>query len=225
MRKNIILIAILSFANLFSQSIPFNGDQNMNSGILRNGVQDGAKEGYKIEGSPFISQDYTKADIANRAQNIEVRYNALIDEIEVKDGNNVYVLPKNEEYSPIILKNTQEEIHYVKYNDKEKSKEGYLFFITSKNSSNLYKKEKVILTKEKISNNSYQESKPARYEIQKPEFFIQINNGEITEFPKNKKKLIEFLPDKKEAIEAYMKKNKVDFSSEKDLKNLINAIG
>lgn len=59
----------------------------------------------------------------------------------------------------------------------------------------------------------------------KPRFFIQIKDGEITEFPKNKKKLIEFLPEKKDAIEAYLKKNKVDFSSEKDLKNLINAIG
>ncbi|PZU91119.1 MAG: hypothetical protein DI529_01190 [Chryseobacterium sp.] len=219
MRTVIYPILFLASSLLYAQNTAFQSNQNMNNGILRNGLYDGAKSGYDIEGSPFIYINYVKAEIQNGASNILIRYNAMKDEIEVKDGANVYVLPKDDKYNSIIIE-TGEKINLVSYTERNKTVKGYLFLIAEKNNIKLYRKDSVILTKEKEAKSSYEENRPAEYKKQKEVYFLEANNGKIIEFPKNKNKLIDALPDFKNTIE----KSSFNYSKEADLVKFINSL-
>ncbi|MEN2433851.1 hypothetical protein AAH994_00315 [Weeksellaceae bacterium A-14] len=225
--KNItLLLLLLTTASYHSQITMFSDSPNMNTVLFKNKVYDMENKEKNIAGTAYIYQDYVVATIDGIDGTIPVRYNAYKDDIEVKgEDGNAYVIPREEKFSSIKIIPTNEMVVLKKYTDNGQPYEGYLFLITTKNNFSFYKKEKTEFHDFQKARNSYAEDQPARFTALKPRFFIQIKDGEITEFPKNKKKLIEFLPEKKDAIEAYLKKNKVDFSSEKDLKNLINAIG
>ena len=95
-----------------------------------------------------------------------------------------------------------------------------MFLLATKGNLTLYKKETIILTKEKEAKNAYQESVPSKYQPQKAEFYIGLENGEVVEFPKNKKKLAELVPEKKNQIND----SNFNFNNENELIRLINSL-
>ncbi len=225
MKLKLTSIAILTCVISNAQVTYFNDSPNLNNTLFKNKAYDSEKNS-STEGTPYLWNSFISAKIEGINTTILLRYNAYKDDMEVKgEDGNAYVIPREEKFSSIKIIPTNEMVVLKKYTDNGQPYEGYLFLITTKNNFSFYKKEKTEFHDFQKARNSYAEDQPARFTALKPRFFIQIKDGEITEFPKNKKKLIEFLPEKKDAIEAYLKKNKIDFSSEKDLKNLINAIG
>lgn len=218
MRKAIYPIFIIVANMYFGQNTAFQNNQNMNNGILRNGLNDGAKNAYNIEGSPFIDINFIKAKIVGIDSAIFMRYNAMKDEVEVKEGDIIQILPKEELYSKIILE-SGDRLNLVNYEEKNKKVKGYLFLIAEKNEIKLYRKKSIILTKEKEAKNSYEESRPAEYKKQKDVYFIELNN-KIIQFPTNKKKLISLLPEKKNIIET----TDINFSKDSDLVKIFNLL-
>ncbi|MBP7105496.1 MAG: hypothetical protein KBA83_10260 [Fermentimonas sp.] len=225
MRNSLVILLSFSTSVAYSQFANTGGfsnvqdNQSLNSGVARNNLID-KSSGYNIEGSPFIFINYVKAEIVDATNSVFIRYNAMKDEIEIKEGNNVYVLPKEDKYSEINILETNQKLRLVTYADGKKTTNGYLFLLADNDNIKLYKKESVILTKHKEATNAYVESKPARYETQKAEFYIGLENGEVVEFPKNKKKLAELVPEKKNQISE----SNFNFNNENELIRLINSL-
>lgn len=218
--KKIFFSALCSFM-IFSASGQNNIDMlsRTNVDLIRNNRLENKYE--KATGSPYINDKFATASIPGVQNPVLVRYNAESDEIEVdnNEGNNKhYTLPKNTQYSAIDLKNGGHKFRLVNYKDiKGAEVNGYLIEKFSKNEVTLFKKEKVNFIKGKEAENSYTMSSPAKLVRAKDEFYLQLKNKQIVEFPKNKKKFIALFEDKKEAINAYLKDNDISFSDENDI--------
>lgn len=177
------------------------------------------KEG--IEGSPYINSYFDMANIEGIPNNIMMRYNGGKDEMEyILDENgkkDTLVLKKADQLKTIIFKNKNIKYEYVPYtNAKGESIYGYLVVLSEKNNVTLYKQESIVLMPAKEAANSYQSSSPARYVRSEDRYYIKTVNG-TSPFPDSKKKLLALYPDKKSAIETYLKENKTSFKKESDL--------
>ena len=107
MRNSLVILLSFSTSVAYSQFANTGGfsnvqdNQSLNSGVARNNLID-KSSGYNIEGSPFIFINYVKAEIVDATNSVFIRYNAMKDEVEIKEGNNVYVLPKEDKYSEML---------------------------------------------------------------------------------------------------------------------------
>ena len=64
---------------------------------------------------------------------------------------------------------------------------------------------------------------PAKYYKSSDIYFLKTKE-KILEFPSSKKRLSKIFPDKKEAIEAFVKENKIDFDKESDKIKIIDFL-
>lgn len=178
-------------------------------------------------GSPYLFEKFYKAEIKNVPEIIMVRYNAESDvmEVEVNEGDQPMVLPKNETYEEIKIVATGMLFRLVNYKDlKGKENFGYLIEQKSKNGVVLYKKERTLFIPEKQPTNSYDVYSPPKLDKLSPEYVLDYK-GNINSFPKNKKGLVSLIPEKKQAIETYLKQNKVSFKDESDIIKLAEFLG
>lgn len=221
--KKIFLFAVVISTGSFAQ-VTFGNGTNLGTVLFKDKVFDMENKNKDIQGSAYIYQDFVSANIKDVEGNLKVRYNALKDDVEIKQNDAVYIIPREERFSTITIMDNGEIIKLEKFTYKDKPYEGYLFVINENNGLTVYKKEKVEFKDFEKPRNSYDEEKPARFIPEKTEYFIKDYNGKIFELPKNKKKLIERLPEKGSKIEAFLKNNKIDFNNEKDLKKLFSNI-
>jgi len=56
---------------------------------------------------------------------------------------------------------------------------------------------------------------PPRFSKENDQYYLKDTNGYITDFPESKKQLSKLFPDKKEAIEKFVKENKIDFETDR----------
>ncbi|KFC24054.1 hypothetical protein [Chryseobacterium sp. FH1] len=223
MKKSFFLLTIAISVNSYAQ-ITFGSSTNLGTVLFKDKVFDMENKNKNIQGSAYVYENFIDATIKDVDGFPKVRYNALKDDMEVQQNNNAYVIPREPAFSRIKIISTGETIVLEKFDYKGKPYEGYLFVISEKDPITVYKKERVEFKDFEKPRNSYAEETPARFIPQKIEFFIKTADGKIMELPKNKKKLIDLLPDKQANIEAYFKSNKVDFSNDKDVKKLFNSI-
>lgn len=224
MKSLITLITIVCSIFIYSQSIPFENNPEITSTLFRNKVNDGAKEAYSIQGTPYIYKDFIKSKIGIYSDVVLTRYNANKDEIEFKKVDETYILPKLENYSSVFLIETNEKIELHDYTIKNQKENGYLFKLYSNNNIILYKKVTIAFNRGYEAKSSYDEAKPARYEPAKELFLIDKGDNQIIEFPKNKKKLIELFPEKKEDIETFLSKNTISFTNTSDIIRLLKVL-
>lgn len=182
----------------------------------------------KATGSAYINDNFFPATISGVQNLVKVRYNAEADEFQIEnddDSDKNYTLPKKSEYSTIEFKNGFYKFELVNYKDvKGIEVNGYLIEKMNKNHIILYKREKVNYFKAKEAENSYTMGSSAKLVRAKDEFYLQLKNKQIVEFPKNKKKFIALFGDKKDAITAYLKDNDVSFSDESDIAKIAEFI-
>ena len=188
-------------------------------GALRNKYTNSKKEG--IEGSPYINNNFSLANIEGIPNNILMRYNGGKDEMEyILDENgkkDTLVLRKADPLKTIVFKTPSTTYKYVPYvNNKGVSTYGYLVVLSEKNNVILYKQESVAYIPAKQASNSYQTSSSAKYNRAEDRYFLKTENG-TSPFPDSKKKLLALYPDQKSALETFLKENKISFSKESDL--------
>jgi hypothetical protein len=150
-----------------------------------------------------------------------IRYNTYKEEMEFMLENKLYYLDKNENCELTINNVTYK---YFK-NFDSKDNDGYFVVLTKSKDSKyiLYKKEKVKFVPAYTPGSSYGEEKPAKYVVDKSKYFIKMQDS-LTAFPEKKSELIKLFPNNKEAIELYLKENKVKFNEEPSLLLLMNFL-
>jgi len=176
----------------------------------------------KVVGTMYYDESFSQARIDDGTEVVLLRYNALKDEMEFRQGSDMYYLIKDD-YTKVDFFNNKKLYQYLKYTDIDKiEKRGFLLRLFDGEKS-LYKSEKIILVPERPSTTGYEIAKPAEYKKTKENYYIK--NGELTViFPKNKKELLKMFPDKNKEISDFLKKKKPSFSKETDLIELIRFL-
>lgn len=220
MKKITLTITILIAAKIFGQSDimrVLDSDPRISTSLRNNNVYDPTKKSNSIEGNPYTDINFKIAKIPSINAPINFRYNAYKDLIEFKDGENLYELPKDQAYSPIVLQNNTKII-------LEKNNDGSLNYYTelyNHNNISLLKKDKTTITEAK-STDGYRDATPAKFSAIKTDYLLKIN-GKIENFPKNRKALNELIGNN-EYADSYAKKNSSYIKDESQLIELTKII-
>lgn len=216
--KHIFISALFLFAsNLYSQS---GTNPSITFELLTN------KEGtgkVKAEGSPYYNDKFLHSEIAGIEAASRSRYNAEADQIEIEYKDEIFALPKEERYNSVKIVNALYKLHkYTNTNGEDTF--GYLVELSSKNNVTLLRRDKIKLQKEKQATTGYSGYTPPKYIKANSDYYLQLKNSNIVEFPSSKKKLIELFKDKKSEIETFLKANDLSFKNENDMISITEFI-
>lgn len=180
----------------------------------------------KIVGSPYTQKMFAQAKVGSIDQKTFMRYNVFNDEFEfISAQKDTLILDKIEDFGIIVFPETNKKFQLVTYtNSKNKLFYGYLQNLKENNGFAIFKKENIQFVEGKIAKTSMEVNMPAKYVKMDDTFFLKNKDKGTSEFPENKKGLLKLFPDKKEAIETFLKENKIDFDSESDLMKIIDFI-
>lgn len=220
MKKIIISIVVLSSISIYSQSAIMrilDSDPRMSATLRSNNVYDPNKNNNTIEGNPYSSSDFLIGTIPNINASITFKYNAHKDVIEFKDGNSIYELPKDINYSPISLSDGTKVV-------LETNNDGNLSYYTQlfeKDNVALLKKNRVTLSEAKPTD-GYREATAPKFSSLKTEYFLK-SEDKIIEFPKNKKELLAKYSNNP-TLEQFIKKNGSYIKDENAMKEIVKLI-
>jgi len=221
--KKIILIAVLLTADtIFAQA----GNENISfstGNFFMRGNRPSTKEKI-IDGTPYINgSDFTKVIIKGYSKNVQnLRYNAYDDEMEFKEGEDVYFTNKEEGLKidfPALKKTYQ----CLNYSYDNKNRFGYLVLLVDNQKYSLFKREKIELLKGEKSPNAYSKDANDYYAKEKDVYLIKKDNT-FSKLPKNQKEFINDFSINKTEFDKLIKDNKLNFSKEEDLKKIITYL-
>lgn len=173
-----------------------------------------------IQGSPYYDINFSSAKfISGNTETALARYNSYSDEIEFQKDNKTFSLPPTSTFTRIEFTDTEDKLVKIDTND---DLSGYFFELVNGNIS-LYKKIKTKFVSAVPASSSYSSDKPASFKTLAPVYYIKTDKGFIKN-PKNQKDITEQIPEKKEAIETFVKSNKIKFNKEEDLIKLVNFL-
>jgi hypothetical protein len=155
-----------------------------------------------------------------------MRYNAYSDNFEfITFQNDTLEMEKINDINKITFTNPYKKYIYLNYISAAKGRtKGFLVEIHAKGSFILYTKESVTFYGGKKARNTQETDLPACYSKVSYSHFFKTNTGNIIAFPESKKQLTKLYPDKKEAIAAFIKENKIDFDALEDRKKIIDFL-
>lgn len=224
MKKHFKLVVIAVLLSFFANGQGYDRGSSINIGT-RTPDRFYTKESELI-GSPYVNKVFMVAKVENIKGIVPMRYNAYSDEFEfLDDKNDTLVLLKNKTFDNIVFTAKQTNYRLVDYTNKDGEEiKGYLISLVSKNGFTLFKKQKISYNPEKPSRNTYEKTISANFSTDKEIYYLKHNDEEIIEFPSSKKALLKQYPEKKEAIEAFIKENRISFSKEEDLIKLVGFL-
>jgi hypothetical protein len=217
MKKFLVLFVITLFSiNLYSQDVNYRtsliGNEH-NAGVWI----PGKIEDKSIEGSPYLFNSsgglfYIINKKGDKFSLLNLNYNVATKNLEFKISNDsVFQFDKRSIDHVIVAKNK-----YVMYNNE-------LFLqLSDKDGIQLLKAFKITIQDAVFNPLTQQNSKPKRYLI-KSEYKI-LKDNVLNEFKLNKKSILNLFPDKKDIITQYVNKNKLSYSDEDDVKNIMNYL-
>ncbi|WP_439480668.1 hypothetical protein [Chryseobacterium aquaticum] len=173
----------------------------------------------EIQGTPYPERFFYEANFIsdnNKMETAPARYNAYTDQIEFKKGDEVLSLFPENPFTRFEWVSKNQVLVKLNIDDEIK---GYFYEIVQGKNS-LYKKVKAKFNDFVPAANSYSQDRPANFNILNPAYYIGTDKGYIKN-PKNKKEIIEYYPEKKDALSAFFKENKIRFDKEEDLKKLV----
>ena len=174
-----------------------------------------------IQGSPYLSDKFENGKIITQEDsvfsNIELRYNAYSDDLEFKQGENIYnvafkLLVKKAEFG----NNT---FGYRNYELEGAKHDGFLKILAQGKATLLVKY--TIRFSDREEAKAFSDFQPARFEEPIEQYFLSINDASATLFT-TKKMLIILLSDHKGEIESYLSKNKISLKDERGLVELLS---
>lgn len=180
----------------------------------------------KTMGSPYLNKTFFPAKVGNVTKVALMRYDAYNDEFEfINAKNDTLVLNKTETFNNITFSHSKIKYQLVDYTNKKGDPiNGYLINLHENNVFTLYKKQTITYTKEQVAERPFEPSSPAKFESGKDIFFLKNKDKGIEVFPSNKKGLLKLFPEKKIELEAFIKKEDIDFDKEADMIKVIDFL-
>ena len=173
-----------------------------------------------FEGSPFLNDDFVSGEVYSSKKsytNLPLRYNIFNDNMEFKQNGTVYALYPEPRILKVLL---GDEVYVVeKHEVKGKMTPGYLERLDS-GKVTLFAKKIVRFTEKQEPKALESKGKPATFTRAQDTYYYKIGNGEAIKVG-SLKNLIENLPDKKDEMATFAKKEKISVRSESDLLHLV----
>lgn len=173
-----------------------------------------------ISGSPYRYEKFSTGEVyfllKDKPVNSKLNYNAYTDEIEFIINENTYTVSNCQDIHKVLLNN--EVLLFHDFKDNNSIKKGFLIEIIN-NQISLYKRESIKYSPPKETHDTYKKNKPAEFKKSKSKYYISILDKPAF-LVKNKKNLIQEFVSNSE-LKNYIKKEKINLNSEKDLIKLI----
>ena len=179
------------------------------------------KDTKSYKGTPYNNPNYLLGNIYKEgkllANNIAIRYNAIADEMEVKQNpsdsdDDARVLTKSQD---IYVKIIDAIYVFVPYQGGIE-KGGYFQVIFEGNNIALYKKHVKDFSPEKKATSSITKTLPAVFK-DKPVFYLVTKKGTFYQMPKSKSKKLKVFGEKLNKMKDFTKQNSLDLNKEQDL--------
>lgn len=220
MKKTLIFISLFSLTVIYGQVLTGTLPTEMNIYNKINSKSSNKELNYdEIKGTPFPNKQFVLAKFKENFETAPARYNSFNDNIEYKKNDEIFILPDTEDFSRVTYIDTKETLVNLKTDDELS---GYFYEVVNGKNS-LYKKIKTKYTDAVPAKTTYDSDKPASFKTLSPVYYIKTDKGFIKK-PKNQKEILEQFPDKKEALTAFFKENKIKFDKEEDLKKLVTFL-
>jgi len=231
MRK-VLILAIICFSLSSTIATAQFWDRQFTSGLIqigehinRNdlGVNFEDKDSYK--GTPYNHPSYLLGNVYGAegliATNIALRYNAIADELEIKESldspnDEAKVLTKSPD---IFVKILSDIFVFVPFQGGIEGG-GYFQVLFEGKKYDLFKKIIKDFTPEKVASSSITTGTKARFK-DKPVYYIVTKDGKFYEMPSSRKKKLKVFGANKKLIQGYVSKYKLDLNDENDLKRVI----
>lgn len=158
-----------------------------------------------------------KAIVSNYA----LRYNAMADEIEVKET--LYIEDdeaKTLTKSPELYVKIMEEMFVFVSNEQSQIDSGYFKVLHVGNTHNLYKKVTKKYFPAKKAQNSFEKDVLANF-ADRSSYYLVSSNGKFEKFEKSKNKRLKLFGDKQDEIKKYIKKGRLDITEAEDLLKIV----
>ncbi|WP_407482198.1 hypothetical protein [Elizabethkingia meningoseptica] len=203
--KKIFIISTIALSTIYYGQTIINNMNDFYTTAMNNGTINNST-GENISGSPYLTSDYLVTKIDNLNNSISARYNIYKDEVEFKNNDNIFLVPKTDSYSKISFSNG---INLILINNS------YYIINFQQGKNMILKKEKIKYNPAIEAKSSYQDAKPASYVKSNPQFFLKTDNGLIEI---NKDNLIKSFPNKD--IKSFLNTNKINLKNENELPKL-----
>ena len=177
-----------------------------------------------INGSPYENDEFLPGKAVsknlNNSKTFLLRYNIYNDVLEIKDDKNLIGLIKSANIYATI-KGT--EYHYEDFiADNNMAKKGYFILLSKGENVSLFLR-KTKQYKEPIqAKTSFHKNEPAAF-IDSESFYFKKDNV-MSSLSQNKKKILQQFPEKEDELNSYLKKEKINLKSEKDLIQLFSYL-
>ncbi len=172
------------------------------------------------EGSPYLSEDFVSGEVygpKEKFTGLLLRYNVFNDNIEFIQKGTTYALYAEPRIVKVLL--GKEEYIVEKHEIKGKMAYGYFARLDSGKVTLLAKKV-VRFTEEQEPKALQGAATPAKFTRAPDVFYYRIGNAETSKVG-SLKSFIDSLPDKKEEVSSYAKKEKIGTKNESDLVKLV----
>ncbi len=176
-------------------------------------------------GTPYNNPSYLPGNVYKDnellASNVALRYNAMADEIEIKESledsdKEAKVLTKSPD---IYVKIVNDIFVFVPYDGGIESG-GYFHVMFEGNKYDLFKKIKKDFSPPKKANTSITRDVPAKF-TDKPVYYIITKEGKFYELPSSKKKKFKVFSENTDLVKNYVNSNNLNLNEEKDLMRVI----
>lgn len=176
-------------------------------------------------GTPYNHPDYLTGNVykgnALWATNIAIRYNAVADEIEVKESleskdEDARLLPKDPE---IFVKIVNDIYVFIPFQGKIEDG-GYFHVMFEGKKLDLYKKLKKKVIPGRKATSSFTQDVPTEFRDES-QYFVVTKSGRFFQLPEEKSKKFDIFGANKEVVLEYVKNNDLDPEEDKDLLKII----
>ena len=208
-------------------------DQGVTAGIISTylGPISDAKEKTvlnweQFQGSPYTANEFQPAELFYKDEKIGpifYRYNALNEEIEIKENKMQEGVRGLSRDKNIILKIDGNPMSFMTFIDKnDRTLNGYLTQLVDGENFDLYKRTHVKFTEGQKAANSFVKDSPSRFS-QFEEYYVQRKGVDrIDELQAKKGQLYKLVPaEKRPEVKEFLKDNNLDVSDQDDLVRLI----
>lgn len=177
-----------------------------------------------INGSPYEKDAFSPGKAVtkniNNSKAFLLRYNIYNDVIEIQDEKNLIGLIKSTNIYAII---NGVEYHCEEFKaENNKTKKGYFILLSKGENISLFLRKTKDYKEPVQAKTSFHKNEPAAF-IDSESYYFKKGN-EMTSLSQNKKKILQQFPEQEDELNSYLKKEKINLKSEKDLIKLFSYL-
>ena len=227
MKKTVFTLALISTLSILTTDaqITTMADQRNAMFFMENVERTGSNNAEYLAddsvGTPYSNPIFLLGNIYEQnkvvASNYALRYNAMEDEIEVKENlyvedSEIMVLSKN----PEVYVKIMADMFVFREAAEESHGAGYYQVLHIGNTYNLYKKVAKKYYPAKKAQNSFEKDILATF-VDRPLYYLVSQEGDFQEFGSSKSKRLKLFQNKQSEIKKLVKSGRLDLTKEEDL--------